>query len=162
MLMAVSKEAQFSAELIKCLNAQYRCHFRKTCDRVQIGLPDIIGCAGGVHVEIEIKHENALLTSKRVPTGSHPFTGAQIKELLKAQEAGGISIGVVSCGKRAWAFPASWIGEDGRICLDDHRGDHRLATFTLPDIRSFVCLMRALQQKEQTLPEASATLTQSM
>jgi hypothetical protein len=150
--MAISKEAQFSSGLIKALNDMHKCLFRKASDRVQIGLPDIIGCFGGSHVEIEVKHENTMVLSKRVPTGSHPFTGAQVKELLKAQEAGGVAIGIVACGKKGWAFPASWIGEDGRICLDDHRGDHRLATFTLPDIRSFVCLMRSLQQKDSTTP----------
>jgi hypothetical protein len=150
--MAVSKEAQFSSGLIKSLNDLYRCLFRKTSDRVQIGLPDIIGCFGGTHVEIEVKHENVMVTSKRVPTGSHPFTGAQVKELLKVQDAGGIAIGVVACGKTGWAFPASWIGEDGRICLDEHRGDHRLVMFTLPDIRNFVCLLHALQQKDSSTP----------
>jgi hypothetical protein len=128
--------------LVKCLNGLSRCYFRKTSDRAQVGLPDIIGIVGGRHVEIEVKHEKVLDTAKRVPTGTHPFTGAQRKELAHAAEAGAAAIGIVACGNHAFAFPASYIGEDGRICLDEHRGQPQLVMFTLPDVRSLVCLIK--------------------
>lgn len=140
-----SQEGQFSTELVKCLNSLSRCYFRKTSDRAQVGLPDIIGIVGGRHVEIEVKHEKVLDLVKRLPTGSHPFTGAQRKELAHAAEAGAAAIGIVACGERAWAFPASWIGDDGRICLNEHHGHPQMVMFALPDVRSLVCLIKDLK-----------------
>jgi hypothetical protein len=85
--------------------------------------------------------------SKKLPS-KHTFTGPQRKEMTSMREAGAAVICVIACGDRGWAFPDYWLDDSGKVRLEDHSGDARLAAFKLPDIRALVSLIKSLLKKD--------------
>ena len=122
--MAKKRETGASASILIAL--QKHGYFRKISDRVQVGIPDIIGSNRGNFVGIEVKAIGEVPEDGWVPKkGSHPFDQVQVHNLRDIHRDGGLGVGIIVCGRQAvWCY---WdqINELGRVdwnqCVEENQ-----------------------------------------
>lgn len=116
--MAKKKETGASSRFLDSLKKHG--YYRKISDRVQVGIPDIIGSYRGRFNGIEIKAIDEVPLDGMVPKkGSHPFDQVQVNNLQDIDRNGGLGVGVVVCGKKAiWAYYHQ-INQLGRVSWND-------------------------------------------
>lgn len=112
--MAKKRETTSGSKLLKEL--QRLGWFRNISDRVQVGIPDFIGCYCGVSVGLEVKAVSEVVPSGWAPSKSeHRFSEKQVEELKSICQNGGVGIGVVICGNVMFAALPSQINDAGQI-----------------------------------------------
>jgi len=90
--------------------------FRTLSDRVQIGLPDIIGTFKGVTFGLEVKSVKDIAEDGLAPRSSeHCFTPPQVKELFNIGQNGGWGLGILICGPKLFWFSPDYINEKGQV-----------------------------------------------
>lgn len=138
--MSYSREGKFSSDLVLAMEQLDDCAFRKISDRFQVGVSDIVGCFRGWYAGLECKHVYEVVGTKI--TLKRTFTGAQVEELKRIRDCGGIAYGVVACGQRAWVFEPSAITADTTV-LDT---SNAVFEFTLPNVIPFARFLDGVQK----------------
>jgi len=112
--MAKKKETGASSKVLNSLKRHG--YFRKISDRVQVGIPDIIGSYKIRFYGVEIKAITEVPKDGMVPKrGSHPFDKIQVNNLEEIHKTGGVGVGMVVCGKQAVFCYYHQIDDEGRI-----------------------------------------------
>lgn len=94
-------------------------YFRKISDRVQVGIPDIIGCFHSTFFGIEAKSVKEVTVGDLVPPlSSHTFSAAQKRNLKEIEDNAGIGLAVVICGRKLCYAFSNDINADGQIIWD--------------------------------------------
>ena len=116
--MAKKKETGASSKVLNALKKHG--YFRKISDRVQVGIPDVIGSFKGRFTGVEVKAVSEIPSDGKVPKkGSHPFDKVQVNNLEEIHKNKGIAVGLVVCGNKGVFAFYNQIDEEGRIDWND-------------------------------------------